>query len=428
MIRFAIALLLIPQFSFGEDNKLEWSGKLWGNYLAKLDSIIENNTQTNAGGMLKVKHSLNDHIQVKFEGIAYHIQSPFLYVPHNDLSSGELFSELNEANVSAQFGSFNFKAGQIITSWGKSDGLNPTDFLTGKRNILLVADDQLTRRGHTSFMVEWLPNEGASPWSVQQWIVGLHSKNDVLLNQELIGDFITISSPDTSKIPEVATRLSYAGQGWDFDYTYFSGVNKTPIFIENSFNLFPLNLKLTPKYVRQSSHGVNLAKDFEDFIIRFEGAFTQRSEVESVDYISNPDRFDLVAGIETSFFETHRVNMQGVVHHYPDYKLNQPTNQLEEQIQILNRFILAQHLQTRLGYLFIYYFEPTTLNQFKFKFSWLNYFHQEDANLFTPQVEYQFNNNLNFQMYGLIFKGSSNAPFGALEDLSSVGIGANYVF
>lgn len=428
MIKFAFYILFIPLLSFADDSNFDWGGKLWGNYLAKLDSITDNHTELNAGGILRIKNNLSENVSFKFEGIAYEVQSPLLYAPHRNLNSGEVFSEINELNFSLSMGSWNLKIGQLITSWGKSDGLNPTDFLTGKRNILLVTDDQVTRRGHLSAMLEWLPDQGASPWSVQQWIVGKHSQTDVLLNQELIGDFVTISSTQSSKRIETATKISYAGQGWDFEYTYFSGVNKTPIFIQNSFNLFPLQLKLTPKYVRQNGHGLNLVKDFEDFIIRFEGAYTQREDVENVDYIKNPNRFDLIAGLETSFFETHRMNIQGVVHHYPDYSLSLASNQLQEQIQILNRFILAQHLQTRLGYLFIYHFEPTDFNQLKFKFSWLNYFHQEDSNLFTPQIDYQFNNNLNFQIYGLIFKGSSNAPFGALEDLSSIGMGANYLF
>lgn len=428
MIKLGWLFLLVPLLSWGDDQKVDWGGKVWGNYLGKLDALTESYSEINAGGILKIKDSINENIKLKLEGIAYQVQSPLLSVPHKNLESGALFSEINELNLSLSFGSWNIKAGQLITSWGKSDGLNPTDFLTGKRNILLVTDDQLTRRGHLSSMIEWLPEEGASPWSLQQWFVGIHSKTDVLLNQELIGDFVQISSPETSKRPEIATKISYAGQGWDFDYTYFSGVNKTPVFVQDSFSLFPLKLKLTPKYVRQNAHGLNLVKDFEDFIVRFEGAFIQREEVESTDYIQNPNRIDFIGGFESSLFETHRFNFQGVVHHYPNYELNQPLNQLQEQIQILNRFILAQHLQTRLGYLFIYYFEPSDLNQFKFKFSWLNYFHQEDSNLFTPQVDYQFSNNLNFQLYGLIFKGSTNAPFGALEDLSSIGLGANYIF
>ncbi len=187
-------------------------------------------------------------------------------------------------------------------------------------------------------------------------------------------------------------------------------------------------MKLRPKYVQQNAHGLNFAKDFEDFIVRIETAFIQREEVESVDYIQNPNRLDFITGIERSFFETHRMNFQGVIHHYPSYEQKNPANPLEEEIQLLNRFILSQHLQTRLGYLIVYHFEPTDFNQFKFKLSWLNYFHEENSTLFTPQAEYLMNDHLNFNLYGLIFKGSRNAPFGALEDLSSIGFGANYIF
>jgi hypothetical protein len=428
MIRYLFWLLLLPLSTNVNGSEIDWGGKIWGKYLGKFDALLEEQTQMNAGGILNLKKSINETITVKFEGIAYRVQSPLLYAPQKDLNSGDFFSEINELNLSLKLDSWNFKIGQLITSWGKSDGLNPTDFLTGKRNILLVTDDQLTRRGHMSSMVEWLPNEGASPWSFQQWIVSTHSETDVLLNQELIGDNVSISRPEISKKIEMATKISYSGQGWDFDYTYFSGVNKTPLYVLDSFNLFPLKLKLTPKYVRQNAHGINLVKDFEDFIVRLETALTHREEIESVDYIRNPNRLDFIAGIERSFYETHRINLQGVIQHYPDYEERIPVNLIEEQIQLLNRFILSQHLQTRLGYLVVYHYEPTNLNQFKFKFSWLNYFHQEDSNLFTPQIEYQTNNNLSFQLYGLLFKGSSNAPFGALEDLSSIGIGANYLF
>ncbi len=424
----SLIFLLLPFFAHANESNLDWGGKLWGNYLGKADALVEEHTQMNAGGIFHIKTSLHESLSVKFEGLAYRVQSPLLYAPLKDLNSGDFFSEINEFNLSLKRDSWNFKIGKLITSWGKSDGLNPTDFLTGKRNILLVTDDQLIRRGHLSSMVEWLPNDGASPWSIQQWIVANHSETDVLLNQELIGDNVNISRSEVSKKIESATKISYSGEGWDFDYTYFSGVNKTPLYVLDSFNLFPLKLKLRPKYVQQNAHGLNFAKDFEDFIVRIETAFIQREEVESVDYIQNPNRLDFITGIERSFFETHRMNFQGVIHHYPSYEQKNPANPLEEEIQLLNRFILSQHLQTRLGYLIVYHFEPTDFNQFKFKLSWLNYFHEENSTLFTPQAEYLMNDHLNFNLYGLIFKGSRNAPFGALEDLSSIGFGANYIF
>ena len=217
MIRYRFWLLLLPLSTNVNGSEIDWGGKIWGNYLGKFDALLEEQTQMNAGGILNLKKSINETITVKFEGIAYRVQSPLLYAPQKDLNSGDFFSEINELNLSLKLNSWNFKIGQLITSWGKSDGLNPTDFLTGKRNILLVTDDQLTRRGHLSSMIEWLPQEGASPWSFQQWVIAKHSETDVLLNQELIGDNVSISRPEFSKKIEMATKISYSGLGLNFD-------------------------------------------------------------------------------------------------------------------------------------------------------------------------------------------------------------------
>lgn len=428
MFKMFLLLLLVPFHSFAL-TEAEWGGKLWGNHLRKNSDLEKEYTQENAGTFLFAKTKPTENTSIKTELIGYYVKTPFLEVPGKDLGEGEFFSEINELSVAYSQESWNMKAGQMTTSWGKSDGLNPTDFLSGRRNTLLVTDDQLTRRGHTSAMVEWLPEGGSAPWSFQQWIIPLHSRTDVLLNKKLTQDLVELESNVRSGRVELASRINYSGQGWEFDYTYFNGVNKTPVYTESARQLFPFTLKIKPNYVHQEAHGINLAKDFEDFVLRFEGAYTKRDEVlENADYIKDPSRIDAVAGFEKSFFESHRFNVQGVFHHYPNYERNDSLDPITNQIKILNRFTLAQHLETRAGYLLIYYFEPSSYNQLKIKCSWLNYFHNESASLFTPQIEYLVTDNLQLQAYALIFNGSKNSPFGVLEQLSSAGIGANYQF
>ena len=136
----------------------------------------------------------------------------------------------------------------------------------------------------------------------------------------------------------------------------------------------------------------------------------------------------MVIGFEKSVGENHRFNIQAVGHHYPDYQRSPSTDQITRSVQNINLLLQAQHQETRIGSLLVYQYEPLELNQFKFKFSWMNYFHYESAQLITPQFDYLWTENFHLSLYALIFDGSRNTPLGVLKDLSSVGFGASLVF
>ncbi len=407
----------------------EWGGKIWGNTLRKQTHLIDQETQNNAGARIFGKYKPNESWQFSLEALAYGIQTPSLIMPDKDLKNGEAFLEFNQLSFSYKTESYRLKVGRQTTSWGKSDGLNPTDFLSGKRNLLMVTDDALTRRGHTSASLEWTPQAGASPWSVELWYVHEHSYSDVLLNGKLTQNIIKLSPQELNQEKEIALKLNYLGEGLDLDYIFYRGVTKTPLLTEKSRNLSPLNINLKPIYARQEGHGLNMARDFENFILRSELAYHRRIDTfENADAITNPDRVDLVLGFEKSIGENHRFNIQGVAQHYPDYQRSPSSDQITRSVQNINLLLQAQHQETRIGSLLIYQYEPIELNQFKFKFSWLNYFHYESAQLFTPQFEYLWTENFHLNVYALIFDGSPNTPLGVLKDLSSLGIGASFVF
>ena len=181
--------------------------------------------------------------------------------------------------------------------------------------------------------------------------------------------------------------------------------------------------------MRQEAHGINFAKDFETYILRSEIAYVKRLEtVSNADAIKNPDKIDLVLGFEKSVGESHRFNIQAVGHYFIDYQKDISNDQITRSVQDINTILQAQHQETRLGSLLVYQYEPIDFNQIKLKFSWLNYFHYESAQLFTPQAEYLWTDNFRLSLYALIFEGSPKTPFGVLKDLSSIGFGASFVF
>ena len=145
MISLALLLTLLAPSA----QAFEWGGKLWGNSLVQTSHPLEQQTQNNGGARIFGKYKPNDSWQFSLEALGFGIQTPLLILPEKDLESGSAFLEFNQLSLMYKTESFRLKAGRQITSWGKSDGLNPTDFLSGKRNLLLVTEDSLTRRGHT---------------------------------------------------------------------------------------------------------------------------------------------------------------------------------------------------------------------------------------------------------------------------------------
>ena len=84
------------------------------------------------------------------------------------LEDGDATGEVREAFVDVRLGRFDVRAGRQIIAWGRADGINPTDNLSGQDLTLLVPDDADRRLGTTavrasyyagdlSFTGVWLP-------------------------------------------------------------------------------------------------------------------------------------------------------------------------------------------------------------------------------------------------------------------------------
>ena len=58
--------------------------------------------------------------------------------------------ELREAFVDVRLGRLDLRAGRQIIAWGRADGVNPTDNLSGQDLTLLVPDDDDRRLGTTA--------------------------------------------------------------------------------------------------------------------------------------------------------------------------------------------------------------------------------------------------------------------------------------
>jgi len=77
----------------------------------------------------------------------------------------QLRMRLREGYVGYNRSGFELIAGKIIIPWGKSDVVNPTDFLTAKDYSFFNPDEEVKRLGAIGVSLTWTPGKGDSPMS-----------------------------------------------------------------------------------------------------------------------------------------------------------------------------------------------------------------------------------------------------------------------
>ena len=90
---------------------------------------------------LKTSRRLSDRVSFLAEGWTS-LRGP--------IEDGDTTGELREAYVDLRWGRLDVRAGRQIIAWGRADGVNPTDNLSGQNLTLLVPDDVDRRLGTTA--------------------------------------------------------------------------------------------------------------------------------------------------------------------------------------------------------------------------------------------------------------------------------------
>ena len=74
-------------------------------------------------------------------------------------------ARVRELNGRWNWGAFTWRAGRLMPSWGRADGLNPTDNLVPRdlRQLTPEWDDQ--RRGRDGLQLDWTSDDGRSRWT-----------------------------------------------------------------------------------------------------------------------------------------------------------------------------------------------------------------------------------------------------------------------
>lgn len=230
--------------------------------------------------------------------------------------------DLREAFVDLRFGQLDLRIGRQIFAWGRADGVNPTDNLTGEDLTLLAPDDDDRRRGTTALRASyyfgdvsvtglWLPEFRGHRFPLPAPPPGMSFVRDA---REWPGD-------------QWAVRVEQTGRAVDWSASYFDGRDLFPdlsidVGIGGAGSAQPARalpgIRLSHHRVRVA--GADMAANVGRFALRAEGAYVDTEDSTGTDpFTKNPFVF-LVFGGDRTFREYLNLNLQYLFRFVVDYQ------------------------------------------------------------------------------------------------------------
>ena len=240
-------------------------------------------------GMLwgKVSRPVSEHVSLFADGWMA-LRGPF--------DRGHARGDLREAFVTVTSGPFELRAGRQIFSWGRADGINPTDNLTGQDFTLLVPDESDRRIGSTAVRFSYAFGDFSA---TAIWLPEFRS-NKIPVPQEM-GDLK--ASESEWQTDQYAVRLEQTGRSIDWSVSAYHGRDLGP-----DLGIGPSGLTVSHNTVRVI--GVDAAGNVGRYGPRAEAAYVVTDDRRGVDpFVKNPYLF-VVAGGDRTIREHLNVNVQ----------------------------------------------------------------------------------------------------------------------
>lgn len=219
--------------------------------------------------------------------------------------------DVNELWIERRTPGFDLRVGEIITAWGKSDGINPTDFLTAKNYTLLSSEDEIRRKGAPGVRVTFVPDDGNSPWEATLVWNARYSPTRMLIPLTAVPAGLTVQQePEKTGFfgdrQEFAAKLSYFAPSFDASVSLFDG--------RTHFGQFAWNgSRVALEYAKVRAIGTDFSITFNDFVVRGESAYFFYDAGKKGGgglSLTEPNHWDTVLGIERPLGERFRVLAQ----------------------------------------------------------------------------------------------------------------------
>ena len=248
-------------------------------------------------GMLWLKSSrrLTDHVSFLAEGWTSW---------RGPIGNGEAAGELREAFVDLKFDRLDVRAGRQIIAWGRADGINPTDNLSGQDLTMLVPDEADRRLGTTAVRAGYYAGD-ISLTGV--WLPEFRGHEFALPAPPPGVEFVR--EDDRWPGNQWAMRVEQTGRAVDWSVSYFRGKDLAPdLGIAGDLRAGAPAILLS--HHRVHVLGADMAANLGRFGVRAEAAYVATQDARGTDpFRKNPFLF-VVAGADRTWDGRLNLNVQ----------------------------------------------------------------------------------------------------------------------
>ena len=265
--------------------------------------------------------------------------------------NSDMFSQLDfrEAYIDLYFGNLDLRLGRQIVSWGKTDGLNPTDNITPLDYTFRSTDEDDRRMGNYAAQVKyrfqnnlgvegnWIPLYKASILPLE--VVPLPDNVNYGGQSEVVHSLANSS---------YALKLFYEGADWDGSLSYFNGLETNAGFALGGIdftNVYLPQITFETRPYRKQVIGGDFSTALGLYGLRTEMAYSQpEAGYQEKSWVANP-ALDLVLGIDRSFANLHII-AEYSVKHVTDFRSletpEDPRSQINYVLEHYNRLFNRQ--------------------------------------------------------------------------------------
>ena len=339
-------------------------------------------------------------------------------------NSGNYFflPDLREAYIDLYLGNFDLRLGKQIVSWGKADGINPTDNLTPMDYTFRSTDIDDSRMGnyvakikyHLSDQVgleaHWIPFYRASVLPLE--VVPL-PENVIYKGEGNIPGGLAGSS-------SYAMKFFYEGNRWDGSISYYNGLETDAGFALAGIDytsIYMPEISFKTETFRKQVIGGDFSTSIGSYGLRAEAAYTHTgNEYVEKSWISNP-ALDLVLGIDFSIGGVTFIAEYSTKYVFDFQPLTVPADprlQLNYDLEYYNRLFsrqtheLSHTVMVRPSYAFLY---NTILAEVATQY---NFTTGELAVM--PKLTYRLNDSIAFNLGANIYAGGNNTLYNLIGD------------
>jgi hypothetical protein len=356
----------------------------------------------------------------------------FTYSP--EFEGGDTRVDFREGYYQFDYGGLQMRLGRQIIPWGKSDAVNPTNYLSGRDFRRFSADEEVKRTGADGVMTSYTFDHGNSPLNLTAVWNAHFVPSTILLPQGSIPDIAILESvnevPVTAENSEGAAKLSYVTSDYDLSASYFDGWNRLPELESDGFS--GGYLILVPRFERVRMAGGDFSVTANQYVFHGEASYTWLSARESKAVTTN-SHVDAVLGVERPFGSKFRVQLQALGRYFPDYvsplAATGSTNNETQANQIVaaaNARLQGSQRETRVGGSFRLSYGDQDSNWVPEIFA-LFYPSTEEV-FFRPKILWRVTTNIQAEAGFDHYVGPADSAFGFYKGFSSVFAEARYLF